>query len=54
MPPPFFGPFSREKVPALSFARQKELLNAFHASLGEANNPRKKAYKEQLEKRFPN
>ena len=29
MPPPFFGPFSREKVPALSFARQKELLKAF-------------------------
>lgn len=29
MPPPFFGPFSREKVPALSFARQKELLRAF-------------------------
>ena len=35
-------------------ARQKELLNAFQASLSDSNNPRKKAYKEELEKRFPN
>ena len=35
-------------------ARQKELLDAFQASLGDANTPRKKAYVEELKKRFPN
>ena len=35
-------------------ARQKELLNAFQASLSDSNNPRRKAYKDELEKRFPN
>ena len=34
--------------------RQKELLDAFQASLGDANTPRKKAYVEELKKRFPN
>ena len=35
-------------------ARQKELLNAFQASLSDSNSPRRKAYREELEKRFPN
>lgn len=35
-------------------ARQKELLTAFQASLGDSNTPRKKAYEEELRRRFPN
>ena len=34
-------------------ARQKELLTAFRDSLTEANQPRKKAYENELRKRFP-
>ena len=35
-------------------ARQKELLTAFRDSLTAANTPKKKAYDEEIRKRFPN
>ena len=42
------------ETPSGLSARQKELLTAFRQSLTEANQPRKKAYEEELGRRFPN
>jgi len=42
------------ETPSGLTARQKELLTAFRDSLTEGNQPLKKAYEEELRKRFPN
>ena len=42
------------ETPSGLTARQKELLTAFQDSLTAGNQPLKKAYEEELRKRFPN